>query len=162
MPVPPPHVPATERALLESVPDVVYRYRVRPTPGFEYVSPSSTAVTGYTPEEHYADPELAGRIVHPDDMSILRDASERPDPSAVYRIRWRHKDGHELITEQRLQPIYDRDGNLAAIVGVARPVPSARGDRTISAGDLTVDLTAARAFVAGRRIELTASEQDRK
>src|SRR3954451_8937938 len=114
MPEPPPHVPPTERALLESVLDVIYRYRLLPTPGFEYVSPSSTAVTGYTPEEHYADPRLGGRIVHPADMSVLLAATDRPDPSAVYRIRWRHKDGHELVTEQRLQPIYDRDGNLAA------------------------------------------------
>jgi PAS domain S-box-containing protein len=154
---PPPRVPETE-ALLQSVPDVVYRYRVRPTRAFEYVSPSSTTVTGYTPEEHYADPELSRRIVHPDDMSILLDATERPDPSTVYRIRWRHKDGHELITEQRLQPIYDPDGKLAAIVGVARPVPSARDDWIVSADDLTVDLAAARAFVAGRRVELTTSE----
>jgi Transcriptional regulatory protein, C terminal/PAS fold len=155
---PAPHLLSAERAVLESVPDVVYRYRVRPTPGFEYVSPSSTVVLGYTPEEHYADPDLGRRIVHPDDMPLLLDATERPDPGVVYRIRWRHKDGHELITENRLQPIYDRDRELVAIVGVARPVPIARGDRIISAGDLTVDLTAARAFVAGQRIELTSSE----
>jgi PAS domain S-box-containing protein len=155
---PTPHLQPPERAVLESVPDVVYRYRVRPTPRFEYVSPSSTAVVGYTPEEHHADPDLARRIVHPDDMPLLIDATERLDPSAVYRIRWRHKDGRELITEQRLQPIYDRDGELVAIVGVARPVPRARGDRIISVGDIAVDLTAARAFVAGQRIELTSSE----
>jgi hypothetical protein len=155
---PAPPLPPVEQALLESVPDVVYRYSLLPTPGFEYVSPSSTAVLGYTPEEHYADPDLGRRIVHPDDLPLLLDATERPDPSAVYRIRWRHKDGHELITEKRLQPIYDRDGELVAIVGVARPVPTARGDRIISAGDLTVDLTAARAFIAGQRIELTSSE----
>jgi DNA-binding winged helix-turn-helix (wHTH) protein len=155
---PAPPLPPVEQALLESVPDVVYRYRLLPTPGFEYVSPSSTAVLGYTPEEHYADPDLGRRIVHPDDLPLLLDATERPDPSAVYRIRWRHKDGHELITETRLQPIYDRDRELVAIVGVARPVPTARGDRIISAGDLTVDLTAARAFIAGHRIELTSSE----
>jgi len=115
-------------------------------------------VTGYTPEEHYADPELGRLIVHPDDMSILRDATEQPDPSAVYRLCWRHKDGHDFVTEQRLQPIYDRDGKLTAIVGVARPVPSARDDRIVLAGDLMVDLAAARAFVAGRRVELTTSE----
>ena len=38
--------------------DLVYRFRFHPTPGFEYISPSSTAVTGYSPEEHYADPDL--------------------------------------------------------------------------------------------------------
>src|SRR4051812_3753206 len=70
MPEPPPHVPPTERALLESVPDVVYRYRLRPPPGLEHVNPSSTAVTGYTPEEHYADPtgsthRAPGRHVDP-------------------------------------------------------------------------------------------------
>src|SRR3954471_22912367 len=35
-------VPATEQALLESVPDVVYRYRLRTARAFEYVSPGST------------------------------------------------------------------------------------------------------------------------
>jgi DNA-binding winged helix-turn-helix (wHTH) protein len=155
---PAPHLDPSERALLESVPDLIYRYRLRPTPGFEYVSPSSTAMIGYTPEDHYADPELGRRIVHPDDMPILLGAVADPDPEAVYRLRWRHKDGRELITEQRLQPIYDAGGDLTAIVGVSRPVSADRGDRAVSAGDLFVDLAAARAFVAGRRIDLTASE----
>ena len=158
MPEPVRHLPPAEQGLLENVPDLVYQFRVRPTPGFEYVSPSSTAMIGYTPQDHYADPDLGRRIVHPEDLPTLLNAIEHPDPNTVYRIRWRHKDGHELITEQRLQPIYDRDGKLAAIVGVARPVPSARDDRIVSRGDLTVDLAAARAFVAGRRVEITASE----
>jgi DNA-binding winged helix-turn-helix (wHTH) protein len=155
---PAPHLPPTEQGLLDDVPDLVYRYRLRPTPGFEYVSPSSMAVIGYTPEDHYADPELGRKIVHPDDMPRLVDAVQNPDPEAVYRLRWRHKDGRELMTEQRLRPIYDPDGELAAIVGVCRPVSVTAGKRILSAGDLTVDLAAARAFVAGRRIELTASE----
>lgn len=155
---PPPDLIPEEQGLLDTVPDLVYRYRLRPAPGFEYVSRSSTALIGYSPEDHYADPELGRRIVHPDDMPLLLDAVERPDPDAVYRIRWRHKDGRELITELRLTPIYDRDGQLEAIVGVSRPVPSAGGDRIISSGDLTVDLAASRAFVAGRRIDLTTSE----
>jgi len=152
-PIPPP-----ERAVLENVPDLVYRYRFRPTPGFDYVSPSSTAVVGYTPEEHYADPELGRRIVRPEDLPILMDAIEHPDPGAVYRIRWRHKDGRELTTEQRLRPIHGRDGALVAVVGVCRPVSSETSERIVSAGDLTVDLAAARAFVGARRIDLTASE----
>jgi DNA-binding response OmpR family regulator len=66
--------------------------------------------------------------------------------------------GMNSSPEHRLDPIYDPHGKLASIVGVARPVPSARDDRIVSAGDLTVDLAAARAFVAGRSVELTASE----
>jgi hypothetical protein len=152
------HLRPPDHGVLESVPDLVYRYRLRPTPGFEYVSPSSTAVIGYTPEEHYADPDLGRRIVCPDDLPVLLDAVAHPDPGAVYRIRWRHKDGRELTTEQRLRPIRDRDGVLVAIVGVCRPVPSEIGERIVSAGDLTVDLAGARAFVGGRRIDLTTSE----
>src|SRR5215204_3231362 len=45
------------RLLAENAQDLIYRYRLKPTPGFEYVSPSATAIIGYTPEEHYADPE---------------------------------------------------------------------------------------------------------
>jgi hypothetical protein len=155
---PAPDLPLDEQGLLDSLPDLVYRYRLVPTPGFEYVSPSSTAVVGYTPEEHYADPELGQRIVHPDDLPLLLEAVEHPDPEAVYRIRWRHKDGRMLITEQRLRPIHDRDGVLVAIVGVSRPVDPRRDDRTVSVGDLTVDLVASRAFVGGRTVELTTSE----
>ena len=47
------------RLLVENAKDGVYRYRLRPKRGFEYVSPSVAAVTGYAPEKHYADPTLA-------------------------------------------------------------------------------------------------------
>jgi PAS domain S-box-containing protein len=59
------------RLLAENAKDIIYRYRLKPTPGFEYVSPSVTDLTGYTPEDHYADPELGLKLVHPDDKHIL-------------------------------------------------------------------------------------------
>ena len=40
------------RLLVENAQDVVYRYRLSPDRGFEYVSPSVATVTGYTPEEY--------------------------------------------------------------------------------------------------------------
>src|SRR5438128_1436824 len=49
----------------ENVQDVAYRYRLKSKPGFEYMSPSATAITGHTPEEHYADPRLGARLVFP-------------------------------------------------------------------------------------------------
>ncbi|MEX2610950.1 MAG: hypothetical protein WEA24_13455, partial [Gemmatimonadota bacterium] len=45
--------------------DMIFRYRLHPERGFEYVSPAAEALTGYTPAEHYADPELPLKIVHP-------------------------------------------------------------------------------------------------
>ena len=47
--------------------NILYRYRLVPTRGFEYISPTITDIVGYTPQEHYADPDLSLKIVHPDD-----------------------------------------------------------------------------------------------
>src|SRR3954464_408133 len=44
------------RLLAENASDIIYLYRVRPSSRYEYVSPSVTRLTGYTPQEHYDDP----------------------------------------------------------------------------------------------------------
>ncbi|MGQ9586838.1 MAG: PAS domain S-box protein [Thermoplasmata archaeon] len=111
------------RMLAENVQDLIFRYRYLPERGFEYVSPSATAITGYTPEEHYADPELGTKIVHPEDRPIL-EALLRPPitaPGSVV-LRWIRKDGRVLWTEMRYTPILDKNGNLIAIEGVSRDV----------------------------------------
>src|SRR3954471_5235859 len=48
-----------------------FRYRLRPEPAHEYVSPQVAALLGYAPEEFYADPWLAFVLVHPDDLPLL-------------------------------------------------------------------------------------------
>ena len=60
------------RLLAEHAQDVISRYRVLPTPAFEYVSPSVETVLGYPPAAFYADPGLMARLVHPDDRHLLR------------------------------------------------------------------------------------------
>jgi PAS domain-containing protein len=71
--------------------DLVYRLRFHPTPGFEYVSPSSTAMTGYSPEEHYADPDLGFKRVHPEDRHLLENSMRSSDEPLI--LRWYRKDG---------------------------------------------------------------------
>ena len=149
---------ATDSDVVELVPDLVYRYRLINPRGFEYVSPSAHAITGYTPADHYADPDLGRRIIHPDDLPLLSAAATEPDEARVYRIRWRHRDGHEFVTEQRIRRVLDRNGELVAIVGVCRPVTSPGEDTTIAVGDLAVDLTSACVAVDGRTVALTHSE----
>ena len=108
------------RLLAENAQDMIFRYRLKPTPGFEYVSPSSTAMIGYTPEEHYADPELGFKIVHPDDRHLIDEVLRHPQSPIT--IRWLRKDGAVIWAEQRNKPIYDEAGELVAIEGISRDI----------------------------------------
>jgi len=101
----------------ENARDLVYRYRVLPTPGFEYISPSATGMTGFTPEEHYADPYLGVNRVHPEDRHLLEGPRRFSDEPLV--LRWYRKDGTLVWTEQHNKPVYDGAGNVVAIEGIA-------------------------------------------
>ncbi|NGZ25373.1 MAG: PAS domain S-box protein [Magnetococcales bacterium] len=107
------------RLLSERAQDIIFRYRLNP-PGFEYVSPSATKLTGYTPEEHYANPQLGYKLIHPDDRRILENIEESFDEPVV--LRWIRKDQSLLWTEIRNTPCYDDHGHLLAIDGIARDI----------------------------------------
>ncbi|MBI5066880.1 MAG: MEDS domain-containing protein [Deltaproteobacteria bacterium] len=116
------HDVATLRLLADRATDLIYRYRLGPEPGFEYVSPSALRLTGYTPEEHYADPLLGQKLVHPEDREKLAAvAAHSPDTSTLV-LRWIRKDGSEVVTEQRNVLVRDAEGRPVALEGVARDV----------------------------------------
>ncbi|MGC8874333.1 MAG: GAF domain-containing protein, partial [Chloroflexia bacterium] len=101
----------------------MYRYEFVPRRGFTYVSPAATPITGYTPEEHYADPDLGLKIVHPEDRPRLEQYFA--GGGTFYQpltLRWVRKDGGIVWTEQRNVPIYDEAGRLVALEGIARDV----------------------------------------
>lgn len=112
------------RLLAENAGDMIYRYRLSPNRGFEYVSPAATALTGFTPEEHYADPDLVLKLVHPDDRHLLEKALHRPEAPLV--LRWRRGDGSIVWTEQRNKYVHDKAGNPVAIEGIARDITEAK------------------------------------
>ncbi len=101
---------------------MVFRYRLAPTPGYEYVSPSVLQLAGYTPDEVYAGPELGFVLVHPDDRLLFDDtlAGRRaaPDP---FVLRWQRKDGTTVWVELRSTPFVRPDGSIG-FDGVARDV----------------------------------------
>lgn len=114
-----------------------YRYRLVPPSGYEYVSPSVTSVVGYTPEEHYADPLLGYKLIHPDDALLLATLAQSPE--LLVRpvvLRWRRKDGTILWTEQHNAPIFDERGRWVGIEGFAFDVTrrEAREGRAADAG----------------------------
>ncbi|HEY5996499.1 MAG TPA: PAS domain S-box protein, partial [Candidatus Deferrimicrobiaceae bacterium] len=111
------------RRLAENAEDVIYLYRLQPERGFEYVSPSVTRITGYTPEEHYADPELGYRLVHADDRHLLDGiAAGTIDARTPVTLRWVRKDGGIIWIELRNIPITDGEGRNVAIQGTARDI----------------------------------------
>ncbi len=111
------------RLLAENAQDMVYRYRVLPTRGMEYISPSITGFTGYTPEELYADPDLVYNIVHPDDREIINPSKVSPDSfTEPLVVRWVTKDGRTVWSEQKIVPVFNEGGELVAMEGIARDV----------------------------------------
>lgn len=99
---------------------VYYRYRLARPSGFEYVSPTSTQLSGYTPDEHYADPLLGYKLIHPDDAPVFAAMAQSPGNLKLpVVLRWRKKDGTILWTEQRNEPLFDDRGRWVGIEGFA-------------------------------------------
>jgi PAS domain S-box-containing protein len=111
------------RRLAENAQDIIYRISMNPERHFEYVSPAATTITGYTPEEHYANPDLSYSLVHPEDRHLLTKAAEgKLPPDQPLTLRWVRKDGGVIWTEQRNVPLYDNKGTLIALEGIARDI----------------------------------------
>ncbi len=109
------------RRLADNAPDIIYRYQVfPPRRGFEYISPAVTTITGYTPTEHYTDPQLWLKLVHEDDQQLLQQWFTGESQPIV--LRFIRKDGAIVWTEHSNVAIYDRGGNLIAIEGIARNI----------------------------------------
>jgi len=111
------------RRLAENAQDVVSRYNLTPLPGFEYVSPAMITLTGYTPEEYYANPGLLEMVVHPEDRSVMQQLfAFGKGISQPLILRWIHKNGSVIWIEQRNVAVYDEAGNLIAIEGITRDI----------------------------------------
>jgi PAS domain S-box-containing protein len=109
--------------LAENASDIVFRYRYTPTRGVEYVNPAVTAITGFTPEEFYADPDLARTIVHPEDRALIESVTSHPaQMHASLTFRLVSKDGKIVWVERRVIPILDGANRIVAIEGIVRDI----------------------------------------
>ena len=109
------------RQLAESSTTLVYRLLLKPELKFDYVSPSATAITGYSPEDHYNDPQLGFKLVHPDDRMLLENTT-RYSKGEPLELRWIRKDGLVIWTEQRNVLLFDENNEPYAIEGNARDI----------------------------------------
>ena len=106
-----------------------YRYELVPRRRFTHVSDSITAMTGYAPADHYADPDLGRKLIHPDDSATLADlASGARDPEAPVLLRWIGRDGRTIWTEHVLRLERDIHGQVTAIEGQVHDVTGSMAD----------------------------------
>jgi PAS domain S-box-containing protein len=112
---------AKYRQLAESSTSIVYRLLLKPELKFDYISPSATAITGYTPEDHYNDPHLGFKLVHPDDRILLENTVSYSKGEPL-ELRWIRKDGQIIWTEQRNNLLYDEKNEPYALEGNARDI----------------------------------------
>ncbi len=112
------------RRLMDNAKDVVYRMTL-PDGAYSFVSRAAVDLTGYTPEEFYADPGLLQRLIHPDWQDYLRAmwndliAGTMP-PSYEFQIVDRA--GRTRWVNQRNVLVTGDDGRPVAIEGIATDV----------------------------------------
>jgi two-component system cell cycle sensor histidine kinase/response regulator CckA len=112
------------RRLVQNARDMIIRVRLRPDVVYEFVSDSAMEMTGYSPEEFYADRNPAFSHCHPDDAQVLRRIVEDPEsiPPNPLIIRFMHRDGHWVWTEQRPVPIRNDDGEIVGLESILRDI----------------------------------------
>jgi PAS domain S-box-containing protein len=111
------------RLLAENATDIIYRYRLLPDRAFEYVNDAVIAITGYTPEEFYADPDLGLKLAHPDDRHILADLYLHPRPRLEpLAMRWVCRHGRTIWVELSGALMPGRQGESQVAVGIVRDI----------------------------------------
>jgi PAS domain S-box-containing protein len=114
------------RLLAEGSTDIVYRYLFRPRRGFDYVSPAAAKLTGYTVEEHYADPDIGSKLIHPADRKRFQSQLLTSTLGEPMDFRCVRKDGRVVTIEHRNTPLYDERGAMVGVQGIARDVTERR------------------------------------
>ncbi len=111
------------RLLAENARDMIYRIVFTPQKRYDYISPSSVNLTGYTPDEYYANPNIDNKIIHPEDKPVVNQAYDNPrrfeKPLAFRMIR---KDGKLIWVELSNVPVFNDLHNLVAVEGIAREI----------------------------------------
>lgn len=119
------------RLLAQNANDIIYKLTFYPVPKYEFISPSVEKITGYSPQEYYADPMLGMKICHPDDQEKMAAATQlmmanspkifSPEAGPLI-FRSIRKDGGEVWTETSNRPVFDSEGKVIGIEGISRDV----------------------------------------
>ena len=112
------------RRLAENARDMIYRMSL-PKGIYEYVSPASKDIFGYSPKEFYDSPILIRETMHPDWKDYFKKQwtlllADNMPPFYEYQII--NKSGETRWVNQRNVLIHDENGKPAAIEGVVTDI----------------------------------------
>jgi len=112
------------RFLAENSTDFIYVYNLVPEPHYQYISPSCEQITGYTPEEGYADPFIYhNKLVTSEYVEKFNEYLFSPDAEKQpIREKWKRKDGTEIWVEQVISRNFDENGKLISFQSTVRDV----------------------------------------
>ncbi len=116
------------RRLAENAPDVIYRMKL-PEGIYEYMSPSSKKIIGYTPEEIYSRPMLITEAIHPDWLEYFGEEWNKllnGEISPYYEYKCITPEGKEKWLHQRNVLIKDDKGIPIALEGIVTDVTDSK------------------------------------
>lgn len=90
-----------------------------------WTSPSVERISGYTPDDFYANPDLSYQVIHPDDQErVMRAMAYALNVPSEGDLEFRivHKDGTPRWVAAVSNPIYDKDGTSRGIRSSIRDI----------------------------------------
>jgi PAS domain S-box-containing protein len=115
------------RRLVEALREDYFFYTQNPDGIFSYISPSITIVLGYSQEEflvHYTeyltDNPINKEVIHHTELSI------KGEKQPSYEVEICHKDGSTRYLEVTEEPVFDKDGSVIAVEGIAHDITNRR------------------------------------
>jgi diguanylate cyclase (GGDEF)-like protein/PAS domain S-box-containing protein len=120
------------QSIYESLPDMLWSVEL-PDEHISYVSPASSAIYGYSPEDFLANKDLWIDVVHAEDRPAVRAAWQRLlNEGVAFDIEYRavRPEGSIVWVHDRGRMIRDGQGEALRIDGVARNISEVVRQRT--------------------------------
>lgn len=111
------------RLLAENARDIIFRLILKPTIHFDYISPAVTTITGFSPEEIYASPEIIYNAASEKLGSVhnfVRLVSQSASPEIVFPFRT--KENRRVIMELRGQVSLNEKRIPEKLEGIVRDI----------------------------------------
>jgi two-component system, cell cycle sensor histidine kinase and response regulator CckA len=108
------------RRLMDNSKAMIYRQTL-PDGRYEFVSPASIDITGYTPDEIYKDPMHIRNVIHPDWAEYIENQWNKLLKGEIppfYEFQIIHKSGEIRWIHQQNILLYDQSGSIIATEGI--------------------------------------------